>query len=135
MILRLSYEEVVALNSAAEQILGPRGEGSVVAPPEAIAGLEERLPIRGDISVRTLAEQRRLLRSLDLVLDHLSRRIDGYILDQYVGSEDSVAAFFDYANVLTARAKLAEIGEEMAALTEVITDGTPAEGDDIGFPD
>ena len=121
MILELSYEEVTALNSAAERMRGAGG-GGVAAPPEAIAALDERLPLQGDIAVDTPAEQARLLRAMDAVLDHLKQRMDALVLEQYVGADDPVNAYFDYANVLTARHRLHRIGLRMKAVHEVIRD-------------
>lgn len=136
MILRMSFEEITALNTAARRMLAGTGDGGVLAPPEALAELETRLPLDGDISVRTLPEQDRLLGAVDVVLAHLRRRMDAIIVDQYVGSDDSVNAYFDYANVLTARSRLAGIGKEMAAMVELITgELMPEEADDITFPD
>lgn len=137
MIFRISYEEVTALNSAAARLLTPHGDEPVVAPPEVMAELEQRLPLEGDFSVDTLAQQRRLLAAVDYVLDHLKRRMDALLVEQYVGSDDAVNAYFDYGNVLTIRARLVEAEREMAAMVEVIT-GEPvtresAEG--IAFPD
>ena len=136
MILRMSFEELTALNSAVERILATPGSGAVLAPPEALAELESRLPLEGDVSVHTLGEQTRLLRALDLVVDHLKRRMDAIIEEQYVGSEDAVNAYFDYGNVRSLRSNLIGIGEEMEALLELMT-GDP-EGEDskrIAFPD
>ncbi len=133
MILRLSYEELVALNSAAEQILGGEGAG-VLAPPEPAAVLERRLPLEGDISVITLSEQRELMRAMETLVDHLHRRMDRSILDRHPAAEASVAAFFDYATVLTVRARLAEIGAEMEALIEVMS-GAGGDHAEIRFPD
>lgn len=136
MILRLSFEEVTALNSAAARMLSAPGDGGVLAPPEAIAELESRLPVEGDLSVLTMAEQARLLRALDLVLGHLKRRMDAIIVEQYVGSDDSVNAYFDYANVLGMRAKLLGMGEEMTAIIELITGEATGESvDGLTFPD
>ena len=123
MILELSYEEVTALNSAAERIRGGAG-GGVAAPPEAIAALDERLPLRGDIAVESPAEQKRLLSALDAVLAHLKQRMDALILEQYVGADDPVNAYFDYANVLTIRQRLHRIGLRMRAVNEVIEDSS-----------
>ena len=122
MILQLTYEEVTALNSAAERMLGERG-GGVAAPPEALASLDERLPLQGDIAVDTLDDHGRLLDALDAVLEHLRDRMDALILEQYVGADDAVNAYFDYANVLTARHRLQQIGHEMQAVADV-TDPT-----------
>lgn len=137
MIFRISYEEVAALNSAAERLLTPHGDVPVVAPPEVMAEIESRLPLGGDLSMGTLAEQRRLLAAVEYVLDHLKRRMDAILVDQYVGSDDAVNAYFDYANVLTIRARLLEAGREMTAMLEVITGGavTAEAAESIAFPD
>ena len=137
MIFRVSFEEIAALNSAAERLLMPSGDTAVMAPPEVLAELESRLPMEGDVSVGTLAEQRRLEGAVTYVLDHLRRRMDAIVLDQYVGSDDAVNAYFDYAYVLTIRARLAEAGREMAAMLEVMMGGvvTPDAAEDITFPD
>ena len=133
MILELSYEEVTALNSAAERMRGAGG-GGVAAPPEAIAALDERLPLQGDIAVDTPAEQTRLLRALDAVLDHLKQRMDALVLEQYVGADDPVNAYFDYANVLTARQRLHRIGLRMKAVHEVIRDSGLGDDDPDSEP-
>ena len=136
MILELTYEEVTALNSAAERIRGAGG-GGVAAPPEALAALHERLPLQGDVSIRTVADQARLLRAVDVVLGHLKQRMDALVLEQYVGADDAVNAYFDYANVLTARARLHTLGQEMRAMTELIgwQGPNPATPDDVGSAD
>ena len=134
MILRLSYEEVTALNEAAERILEVQGR-HVVAPPAALAGMEPLLPLDGDVSVETLGEQRQLMAALGTLLDHAKHRMDGFIVDGHVGSEESVVAFFEYANVLAARAKLEAIGHEMKALIEVMTVEETVEEEEILFPD
>jgi hypothetical protein len=121
MILELSYEEVTALNSAAERMRGGHG-GGVAAPPEAIAALDERLPLRGDIEIDGPAEQARLLAALDAVLVHLKQRMDTLILELYVGADDPVNAYFDYANVLTTRHRLHELGVRMRTVDEVLDD-------------
>ncbi len=124
MILELSYEEVTALNSAAERMRAGEG-GGVAAPPEAIAALDERLPLRGDLVVDTADEQARLMAAMDAVLAHLRQRMDALILEQYVGADDPVNAYFDYANVLTARHRLAHLGHHMRAVDQVIRDSEP----------
>lgn len=137
MIFRVSFEEIAALNSAAERLLMPAGDVPVMAPPEVLAELESRLPLEGDVSVGTLAEQRRLEGAVTYVLEHLRRRMDAIVLDQYVGSDDAVNAYFDYAYVLTIRTRLAEAGREMAAMLEVMMGGvvTPDGAEEITFPD
>ena len=137
MIFRVSFEEIAALNSAAERLLTPAGDVPVMAPPEVLAELESRLPLEGDVSVGTLAEQRRLEGAVTYILDHLRRRMDAIVLDQYVGSDDAVNAYFDYAYVLTIRERLAEAGREMSAMLEVMMGGvlTADAAEDISFPD
>ena len=137
MIFRVSFEEIAALNSAAERLLVPAGDVPVMAPPEVLAELESRLPLDGDVSVGTLAEQRRLEGAVTYVLDHLRRRMDAVVLDQYVGSDDAVNAYFDYAYVLTIRTRLVEAGREMSAMLEVMMGGvvTPDAAEEITFPD
>lgn len=129
MILKLSYEELTALNSAAQRMRDGVG-GGVAAPPEAIAALDERLPLRGDVAVDSPEEQARLLAAIDAVLAHLRERMDALILEQYVGAEDPVNAYFDYANVLTARHRLFELGRRMRAVNEVIRESEPGAGPD-----
>lgn len=137
MILRITFEEIRAVNSAAERILGGPGSVRVAAPPEAMVGLEPFLPLDGDISVSTLGEQGRLLRAVDAVVQHLKRRMDTIIVEQYVGADDAVNAYFDYANVVALRDRLMGIGEEMEALLEVMVGDPPAvaDADEITFPD
>jgi hypothetical protein len=137
MILRLSFEEVTALNSATEQLLAVPGGGGVAAPPEVMAELETHLPLGGDVSVLTLAQQQRLARALDYVLDHLKQRMDALVVELYVGADDAVNAYFDYANVLTTRARLDPIGREMVALIELMTGSPPTRetAERVTFPD
>lgn len=133
MILRMSFEEITALNSAAGRLISGEGEGNVLAPPECLAELESRLPLGGDISIMTRAEQSRLAGAVEVVLDHLRRRMDTLILEQYVGSDDSVNSFFDYANVLTTRDRLLGMGREMDAIMELIVE--QGESGELTFPD
>lgn len=136
MILELTFEEVTALNSAAERIRSA-GSGGVAAPPEALAALDERLPLQGDVSIRTLPDQARLLLAMDFVLGHLKERMDALVLEQYVGADDAVNAYFDYANVLTARSRLHALGLEMQAMADLISreEPEPGDDDDQGVPD
>ena len=134
MIFRITFEEIAALNSAAERLLAPTaGEVPVVAPPEAMAELEYRVPLGGDLTVETLAQQRRLLSAVEYVLDHLKRRMDAMVSDQYVGSDDSVNAYFDYANVLTVATRLREAGRPGHTPAAVVQLGTyPAQRTVVG---
>lgn len=137
MILKTSFEEVSALNSATERLLSSPGGGGVAAPPEILMELEAQLPLEGDVSVMTLGQQRRLALALDCVLDHLRKRMDALIVELYVGADDAVNAYFDYANVLTLRARLDPIGREMVALIELMTGAPPTAevAERVTFPD
>ena len=129
MILRCSYEELAALTATARRVLDDvTGRGAVVAPPELAVELETLLPrLEGDLEIETLAAQRRLQRVFDYLLDVLQDRVDRLILDQYVGSDDAVNAYFEYANILTLATKLREIGDEMESLIELMTGSPPTE--------
>lgn len=118
MILQLSYEEVTALNGAVERIQATGG--GVAAPPAALAPLATRFPLNGDVSVESAQAQAGLLEAMDAVLDFLRRRMDRLIVEQYVGSEDAVVAYFDYANVLAIRARLKDLGREQQALEDLM---------------
>ena len=110
MILELTYEELTAVNRAAERL---RGGGGVAAPPEALNALDHRLPLEGDIRVDSAIEHTGLLLAFDAILEHLRERMDALIVEQYVGAEDAVNAYFEYANVLTLRHRLHRQGREM----------------------
>jgi hypothetical protein len=125
MILRMSYEEVTVLNSVRERLLSAWGGGGVAAPPEVLAELETHAPLRGDISVMTLAQQRRLMAAVDYVVEHLKGRMDTLVVELYVGAEDAVNAYFDYANALALRSQLAAMGREMVAMIELMTGEAP----------
>lgn len=127
MILRCSFEELAALTANARFVLADAaGGGGVAAPPEIAAELEALLPkLKGDLEVETLADQERLYRIVEYMVAYIRDRMDTIILAQYVGAEDAVAAYFDYANVLTMLAKLDAMGREMASLIELMTGHPP----------
>ncbi|MBI4409943.1 MAG: hypothetical protein HY561_09560 [Gemmatimonadetes bacterium] len=128
MILYCSYEELTALAAGAGRVVAHAAEGgaAVAAPPAVVAEIEWLMPrLRGDMLLTTLAEQQRLERVMAHILTHLREQLDRMILEQYAGSEDSVNAYFDYANVLSVKDRLHSIGEEMAALIELMTGSLP----------
>lgn len=130
MILHCTFEELSALSAAAERVLSGSGEAgiAVAAPPEVVADLEALCPrLVGDITVRTLAEQRSLLRAIDYVLTDARARMDTAILEGNPAAEDAIAAYFEYANVLNVEDRLRHIGEEMTALIELMTGQLPTE--------
>ncbi|HET9982784.1 MAG TPA: hypothetical protein VFQ38_04340 [Longimicrobiales bacterium] len=140
MLVRCSFEELAALTAGAERTVqtATLGGAGVVAPPQELVDVEALLPrLSGDLDVRTLAEQRSLRRAVDLILETLRARMDETILEQYVGAEDAVVAYFDYAHVLTIRERIRRVGKEMEALIELIT-GAPASDDSarqVTFPE
>jgi hypothetical protein len=139
MILRCSYEELTALAATARRVIEARGgAGGVVAPPEIVAEIEVLLPrLDGDVDLTTLAEEWWLEQILDYLLSDAKEHMDGLILEQYVGAEDAVNAYFDYANILAVLGKVQEMGREMAVLIELMT-GQPPTAEtarSVAFPD
>lgn len=129
MFVRCTFEELTALTAAAERALLAAASGgsvSVAAPPRELDDVEALLSrADGDFDLETLAQQRSTARALDLILELLRERLDGTILEQFVGAEDAVVAYFDYAHVLTFRDRVRRAGEQMEAVIELMT-GAPA---------
>ena len=129
MLVRCTFEELTALTAAAERALLAAASGgnvSVAAPPRELDDVEALLSrVDGDFNLDTLAQQRSAARALDLILDGLRERVDGTILDQFVGAEDAVIAYFDYAHVLTLRERVRRAGEQMEAVIELMTGAPP----------
>jgi hypothetical protein len=128
MILYLSFEELTALSAEAERVLTagePVGHG-IAAPPAFLAEVEQFAQLLvGDVAVETLEQQRSMRRVVDYLLDRCHRRMERHVVEQHAAAESAVAAYFDYAHVLTARHRLDAIGEEMAALVHVLTGKDP----------
>lgn len=139
MILRCSFEELSALTSTGERLLAAHDEGGrICAPAEVMATLEWLLPeLTGDLSVATLAEQQRLEHALELVLEDARQRVDRLIIEQHPAAEDAIAAYFEYANVLTVVDRLRKMGAEMRAIIELTTGRPPDEetARTVTFPD
>lgn len=139
MILRCSFEELSALTSSAGRVLDAHDDGGrVSAPASVMETLELLLPeLTGDLSIETLAEQQRLEDALELVLDDARRRMDRLVIEQHPAAEDAVAAYFEYANILTVVDRLRKMGAEMRAIIELTT-GRPADEKSartVTFPD
>jgi hypothetical protein len=131
MILHCAFEELRAVASTAEEALAasPWNTAAVLAPPEALVHLENLLPrLTGDVVVETLADQQAIEQALDFLTTYAEDRMNMLALELYVGAEDAVNAYFDYARILTVRERTRAIGNEMAALIELIT-GSPPDGD------
>jgi hypothetical protein len=136
MILHCTYEELTAATAGAEYVLAAEGgSGSgVLAPPEAIAVVEALLPrLTGSITMRTLDEQQTIEHALSIVLDTLHELMNRSVLEYYVGAEEAVIAYFDYAHVLTLWQRASQIGREMAAIIELVTGRPPDTETATGF--
>jgi hypothetical protein len=93
--------------------------------PQFLAEVEQFAQLLvGDVAVESLEQQRSMRRVVDDLLGRCHRRMDALVTEQHAAAESAVAAYFDYAHVLTARSRLDVIGEEMAALVHVMTGET-----------
>jgi len=140
VILHCTFEELAALSAGAERVLAEaNGAGvAVAAPPEIVSDLEALGPrLIGDLSINTLAEARSIARALMYVLGDLKARMDSFILTENPAGERTVQAYFEYAHVLTVEDRLRRIGDQMAALIELMTGEPPTEQSarSIAFPD
>jgi hypothetical protein len=136
MILRVSFEEMTVVNAAVERLMSGSG-GAFAGTAGSLAALGPDVPLRGDASVVTLAQQRRLAGAMDYLLEHLKLRMDALVLETYVGAEDAVNAYFDYANVLALRSRLAAVGRTMEGDIEICTGAPPTDetAGAVAFPD
>jgi hypothetical protein len=139
MILTCNYEELTAIGHGARAYLEdkPSGDHSAadVVGRVAVESLLERLG--ASVSLRTLAEQQEIEEGLAAVVEHLRAEVDLRVLMAHPAAEESVGAYFDFAHALSVLGRTREIGEEMAAMLEVMT-GAPLDESAIDafvFPD
>jgi len=136
MILSCNFEELGALKEGARAILGEgTREGAefvapvvapVVAPPEGQEEVENLLPrLSGDLAIETLAEQRLVFDAVSAIVAVLRDEMDHSIISSHPADEAAVSSYFAFAHALAVQARLAEMGQEMEALIEVVT-GAPA---------
>ena len=140
MILRCNFEELGALRMGADGLLTERPEDSsaVVAPPEGREEVEALFPrLHGDLSMETLAEQRRVLKGISAIASRLKEEMDESVLATHPADELAVSSYFHYAHALAVLNRVAELGQEMEALIEVVTGTpvTPAVAATFRFPD
>lgn len=131
MILHCNFEELGALRKGADALLagGQEGTSPVAAPPEGREELKALLPrLIGDLAIETLAEQRLVLKAVRAIVIHLRDEMDLFIINSHPADEGSVSSYFLYAHALSVLNRLAEMGQEMEALIEVVT-GEPPTGD------
>jgi len=141
VILHCSYEELRALAAGAELVLAQEETGggqAVAAPAGAKAQVELLLPrLTGDLSVTTLAEQRRLREAVALICDSLRRRLEGEVVAHDPAYEEAVNLYFEYGHALRVLDRLDRMGEQMRAMIELMTGHGPTEeaATTITFPD
>lgn len=128
MILHCTYEELAAVSAGAERVLAEAGSGVsiVTAPPEVVAEVEALAGrLTGDISVQTLAEQQSIARAVTFIVAELKQRLDSQVLATHPADEYAVGAYFDYAHALTVQDRVIRLGDEIAALIELLTGAPP----------
>ena len=140
MILTVNYEETRALRSGAENLLQGDSEApcAVLAPPEdrvRVQGLLEKL--QGDLSIQTLEDLYNTERAVEAILECLRVEMEASVVATHPAGETAVAAYFEFAHVLTVAHRLSNMADEMRALIEVVT-GEPVTADAVRsfqFPD
>jgi hypothetical protein len=128
MILTCNFEEVTALGHGARSFLSEPTEtrSAVAAPCETRGAVEVLLTqLSGDLSVHTLSEQRQLRIALEAVVELLREEMRAEVLATHPASEEAVAAYFAFAHALSVLDRVTEMGEEMAALVELLTGAPP----------
>jgi hypothetical protein len=128
MILRCNFEELGALRKGARDLLGsrPRGDSPIAAPPRGREEVQALLPrLSGDLTVDTLADQRRVLKGVAAIVSRLKEEMDVAVLSTHPADESAVSSYFLYAHALAVLHRVSELGQEMEALIEVVT-GAPA---------
>lgn len=140
MILYLSFEELSALSAEAERVLAASSAAGygIAAPPQVVAEIEQFAHLLvGDVTIETIEQQRSMQRVVGYLLDASRDRLDRVVLEQHAAAEGAVAAYFDYAHLLTASRRLDSIGEEMSALIRVMIGEDPESeaGRRFAFPE
>jgi hypothetical protein len=140
MILYLSFEELAALGSSVEQVLVANAASShgIAAPPQLLAEVEQfSQRLTGDMAFATLEDQR----GAQLVVKHLLAgslaRMDEAVIMQHAAAETAVAAYFEYAHILGVHNRLQAMGNEMAAIVQLMTGEDPESetGRRFSFPE
>lgn len=140
MILHCNYEEIRALRSGGRSLLEGEAEASsaVLAPSEQRARVEALLVrLDGDLSVTTYQDLSTVALGVDVILEFLRAEMEAVVLATHAADETAVAAYFDFAHVLTVSHRLHEMASEMRALIEVVT-GRPVDRESANtfrFPD
>ncbi len=140
MIVHCNFEELTALKAGARQILdgyAPEA-GIVAAPPEVCERVAALLPhLSGDLSIGTLAEQRALRATVAVIVELLREEMESTVTTTHPAHEGAVAAYFDFAHAFSVLSRLEDLGREMQALIELVTEGpvTDELAREFVFPD
>ena len=140
MILQCTFEELRALREGARTFLGGDAPttAAVAAPPSERVAVEKLLSrLTGDLSISTLAEQRRVEDGVEAVVETLRIEMEALVLSTHAGDEGAVSAYFDFAHSLSVLGRIQELGGEMEAMIELMTGApaTPEIAADFQFPD
>jgi len=128
LILHCNYEELRALRSGGRSLLEESAEepSYVLAPPEHRARVEALLPLLdGDVSVTTLAELTGVTLGVEAILEYLRAEMEATVIATHAADESAVAAYFDFAHVLTVLHRLNDLAAEMEAMIELVTGSPP----------
>jgi hypothetical protein len=88
--------------------------------------VEALLPrLTGDLTIQTLAEQRRVARAIATIVERLKEEMDLFIILAHPADESAVTSYFLYGHALAVLARVTEMGQEMEALIEVVTGSPP----------
>jgi hypothetical protein len=138
VILDCNFEELQALTTGAELLLGFGHGGSVAAPSEALAPVAQLQPrLSGALQIETFSDQQLVRRAVATICQRLHQRMDQMVLEYHPAHEEAVALYFDYAHAYSVLRRLDEMGTEMSAMIELIT-GAPVDSQSassVTFPD
>jgi len=126
VIVNCNFEELTALKAGARQMLDGYAQerGVVAAPPEEREKVAALVPhLGGDLSIETLAEQRALCSAVAVIVEILRVEMETTVTTTHPAHEGAVAAYFDFAHAFSVLSRLEELGQEMQALIELVTEG------------
>lgn len=125
MILKVNYEEMLALRAGVRAVLGtgPTGPVAVASRPEERAAVEKLPVLEGDLSVETLAELVEVEAAVEAIIHALHDTMDEAILATHPASEDAVASYFDYAHVTAVQGRLRAMRSQMEDVIELVSGG------------
>jgi len=131
VILRVNYEEILALRAGARMFLAHAEavghRGGVMAPTEGRARVEALAArLQGDLSLATLEELRKVQTGVAAIVESLRVEMESSVLAAHPADEGAVAAYFEFAHGLSVASRLREMAEEMEAMIELVTGEAPS---------